>query len=223
MNTFKLSIANGHMFLTAGSCDWLFDTGDPISFGDVPTLAIRNKEFQIADSYMGLTARKLSEYIGRKVSGIIGADILNMFDMLINVPDQNLTFSSEQMEISGDCIELDSFMGIPIVSATIDGKVRRMFFDTGAQISYFQDESIAKFPSAGQVTDFYPGVGQFNTDTHLVETIIGGSVYKIRCGSLPGLLGMTLMMASTEGIVGNEILRNKVVGYFPRRRRLVLP
>ena len=41
-------------------------------------------------------------------------------------------------------------------------------------------------------------------------------------GTLPGLLGMTLMMAGAQGIIGNQILTNRVVGYFPRRRLLVL-
>ena len=46
------------------------------------------------------------------------------------------------------------------------GVERRMFFDTGAQISYLQDDVLDTFPSAGPVTDFYPGVGQFQTETH---------------------------------------------------------
>lgn len=33
---------------------------------------------------------------------------------------------------------------------------------------------------------------------------------------------MTLMMAGAQGIIGNQILTNRVVGYFPRRRLLVL-
>jgi hypothetical protein len=33
---------------------------------------------------------------------------------------------------------------------------------------------------------------------------------------------MTLMMAGTEGIIGNEILQDRVAGYFPRRQELVL-
>lgn len=97
-----------------------------------------------------------------------------------------------------------------------------MFFDSGAQISYFQDESLTTFPSAGTITDFYPGFGQFQTETHLVDLILEEARYTLRCGALPGLLGMTLLMANTEGIIGNEILLNHTVGFFPRRQQLVL-
>jgi hypothetical protein len=117
---------------------------------------------------------------------------------------------------------LDEFMGIPIVTARIGGHDYRMFFDTGAQISYFQGDLRTEFPPAGRVTDFYPGVGQFQTDTNDVPVSLAGVAFTLRCGVLPGLLGMTLMMAGTKGIVGNAILRDRIVGYFPRRRTMIL-
>jgi hypothetical protein len=33
---------------------------------------------------------------------------------------------------------------------------------------------------------------------------------------------MTLMVAGAQGIIGNQVLANRVAGYFPRRRLLVL-
>ena len=45
--------------------------------------------------------------------------------------------------------------------------------------------------------------------------------FMLRCGSLPGLLGMTLGLASTVGIVGNEVCAGHKVGYFARRGILV--
>ena len=120
----------------------------------------------------------------------------------------------------GVAIPLDQFMGIPIVTARIAGRERRMFFDTGAQVSFFQHESLADFPPDGEIEDFYPGFGEFRSATHTVELELGLAVYQLRCGTLPGLLGMTLMMAGVEGIVGNEILRGRGCGYFPRRGTL---
>lgn len=97
-----------------------------------------------------------------------------------------------------------------------------MFFDTGAQVSYFQDDLLATFPPAGVVSDFYPGVGQFETDTFMVPFVLGEEAFSLRCGQLPDLLGMTLQMARVQGIVGNAILRDRMVGYFPRRRMMAL-
>ncbi|MGD9975152.1 MAG: hypothetical protein AB7S77_18985 [Desulfatirhabdiaceae bacterium] len=145
------------------------------------------------------------------MSGILGADIVNQFDVLIDCPIGSIFFSTESMEYNGDDIATDEFMGIPLIEATIAGVSRRMFFDTGAQISYLQDESISGFPPMGSMTDFYPGFGQFETETFRVEFQIGKDTFSLRCGTLPDLLGMTLMMADADGIIGNEILRNSVL------------
>ena len=39
-------------------------------------------------------------------------------------------------------------MGIPIVTAEIGGRANRMFFDTGAQISYLQSDALKTLPAA---------------------------------------------------------------------------
>jgi hypothetical protein len=35
-------------------------------------------------------------------------------------------------------------------------------------------------------------------------------------------LGMTLTMAGVEGIIGNELITDRALGYFPRRQKLVI-
>lgn len=103
-------------------------------------------------------------------------------------------------------------MGTPIVTVRVGGSGHGMFFDAGARISCFQDDSLAEVPPAGSVTDFYPGVGRFQTETHEVPVPLGGVAFTLRCGGLPGLLGMTLMMAGTRCIVGNAIRSKRSVG-----------
>jgi hypothetical protein len=70
--------------------------------------------------------------------------------------------------------------------------------------------------------DFYPGFGEFETATHHVPVSLGSLSETLRCGCLPGLLGMSLMMADTQGILGNAILYGRTAGYFPRRGILSL-
>lgn len=45
-------------------------------------------------------------------------------------------------------METDTVMGVPVIQAVISGVAHRMFFDTGAQISYFQHESIKEYPDS---------------------------------------------------------------------------
>jgi len=222
MNTLPLQFRHGHLFVELGGELWLLDTGAPTSFGTSRSLTIAGEQFSLGTSYVGLTTETLSQFVGVPCVGLLGADVLGRFDHLFDSTAGRLTVSTAELSHSGQAVRLDEFMGIPIVTARVGGRHYRMFFDTGAQISYFQGDSLREFPSAGSVTDFYPGVGQFQTDTHDVPVSLDGVSFTLRCGTLPGLLAKTLMMASTEGIVGNAILSRRTVGYFPRRRTMIL-
>lgn len=213
---------DGHLFVEVGGDLWLLDTGAPSSFGRSPRLRFCGQEFGLGTDYLGLSADGLSNLVGVPCFGLLGADVLGRFDHLIDLSAGRLTVSAGEASCGGEPVHLDEFMGIPIVTARIAGADFRMFLDTGAQFSYLEDPPLAGFPHAGRVRDFYPGIGPFETDTFEVPVTLGGLALTLRCGSLPGLLGATLMLAGTKGIVGNEILRGRTVGYFPRRRMLVL-
>jgi len=222
MTTLPLIFNHGHLFVKLEGNLWLFDTGAPASFGALRSLTMAGEKFSIGTNYLGLTAEKLSEFVGVPCVGLLGTDVLGRFDHLLDTTGGRLTVSSADLSHTGQTVRLDEFMGIPIVTARVNSRDYRMFFDTGAQISYFQEETLAEFPSAGSITDFYPGVGQFETDTHEVPIAFGGVAFTLRCGSLPGLLGATLMMADTQGIVGNQVLTDRIIGFFPRRGALCL-
>lgn len=222
MTTLPLIFNHGHLFVELDGHLWLFDTGAPTSFGVAERLQIAAEQFSLGSSYFGLTAATLTEYVGVRCAGLLGADVLGCFDHILDAKEGRLTVSTAELSHDGQQVRLDEFMGIPIVMASIGGSDYRMFFDTGAQISYFQDDSLAGFAPAGSVTDFYPGVGQFQTDTHEIPISLGEMSFLLRCGCLPGLLGATLMMADTQGIIGNQVLIDRVAGFFPRRGILCL-
>ena len=222
MQLIPLQIRDGHLFVQIEDGLFLLDTGAPSSFASCAALTIAGRRFSLGGSYMGLTPETLSSFVGVQTAGLLGADVLGEFDVMIDALSSSVTFSTDELHFDGEVVPLDAFMGIPIISTLIGTASYRMFFDTGAQISYLQDKSLSIYPSAGPVTDFYPGVGQFQTETHTFSVRVGTIPFEVRCGSLPGLLGMTLMMAGTQGILGNQILHGRRVGYFPRRKILVL-
>ena len=201
---------------------WLLDTGAPASFGSDSELVFAGVEFPLADSFLGMTATDLSDFVSTECVGLLGTDILGRFDFLFDLLNGTAEVSSENLEYDGQPVSLDEFMGVPIVSARIRGVDYRMFFDTGAQISYFQNDSLATYPPAGEVTDFHMSIGRFRTETYDVDIALGEAGFVLRCGSLPDLLNATLMGAGIEGIIGNQILNNRRVGYFPRRKLLML-
>ena len=186
MVSLPLSFIDGHLFVRFEGADWLIDTGAPASFGAPSGLKIGGQSFEVADSYMGLNPRTLSEYVGHPAAGIIGADVLGTFDTLFDVPGGTVSFSVEPMEMAGEEIETRLFLGIPTVEVAIAGASHRMVFDTGAKLSYLQDEALGGFPPAGVSADFYPGLGPFQTQTFRVDANLGALTFTLRCGPAAG-------------------------------------
>jgi len=219
-----LNFRDGHLFLETDGQLWVFDTGAPISFGSQAALSLGDETFPLTDGYMGLTAGTLSDLVSVECAGLLGGDILGEFDFVLDLSYGaigTIEISSGTLELAGNSVHIDEVIGIPIVTVRIGGADFQMFFDTGAQISYFQHESLADYPSAGVIDDFYPGVGQFQTETHNVDVSLGETEFTLRCGTLPKLLDASLMMAGTTGIIGNQVITGRRIGYFPRRRIVV--
>ena len=97
-----------------------------------------------------------------------------------------------------------------------------MFFDTGAAYSYLTKLNEQLLPQAMEVEDFLPGFGKFTTRLSQTKFEIDHVKYLLRIGELPSLIGMSLSLAGSEGIMGNEIMIHRQVGYFPRRHTMLI-
>jgi hypothetical protein len=222
MDTLPLQFHQGHLFVELGSRElWLLDTGAQTSFGASPCVAIAGESFNLYSPAFGLTPKSLSQFIGLPCAGLLGGNILNCFDHIFDANNGQLIVASDELQHHGTIVPLELCNQIPIVTARIGSSSYRMFLDTGAQLSYWQDESLAAYPSAGRFTDFHPSLGQFETETHLVPVTLGNREFTLRCGTLPDALRTFLMTANTQGIIGNAVFADQPVGYFPRRRMLV--
>jgi hypothetical protein len=217
-----LAFINNHLFLELDGNAWLLDTGSPTSFGIQSNITLAGKAFDLATSGLGLDVETLSGFVNHQCVGLIGGDVLSCFDQIFDVENEVLAISQERLEHDGQIVSLSTFMNIPIVVSRVADRNYRMFFDTGAQISYFQDDAIFNFSRIGEMADFYPGIGQFQTDTYQVEMALGGMRLSLVCGILPELLAASLMMADARGIVGNQILLKRTAGFFPRRGVMTL-
>ncbi len=211
-----------HLFIEIDGQAWLLDTGSPSSFSERSELNLADRSFAVGRSYFGLDAQQLSEMVGEHCIGLIGSDVLQAFDCLIDLPRRQMQLSVEPMQLAGRSVAIELFMGIPTIEVDVEGRSCRMFFDTGAQISYWQDEDLCRFPPTGTLSDFYPGWGSFQTETFAVPMRLADKDFTVRCGRLPGLLGQSLLLAGTQGILGNAILCDRALLYAPRRGQIVL-
>jgi hypothetical protein len=217
---YSLKMVNNHAIMCCNDGHWLIDTGSPGSFGN-SKLIMCGKEYNLSQSYHGLTADSLSKSIYFNVNGLIGVDILNQYNILFDIPNGLISFSEDAFLIKGNRVSIESFMGIPICPISLNGTPLNFFFDTGAQISYCQFESISDFQFIEIFQDFYPGYGEFNTKLYSVKVSLGNKLFDLRCGILPPILASSLMMAETSGIIGNEILVNNKMIYSYANKNLV--
>lgn len=211
----------GHLFLKVDDALFLIDTGAPSSFGNDRIFNLGDSQFILDDSYLGLDTDVLSQNVGTDCAGLIGVNILNCFDTLFDHPNGQILFSEPKMRDSTEGIPLSFCMGIPKLEVTVNDTVLPMFLDTGAQVSYLKKEFLNSSPSLGQVEDFYPGLGTFQTSLHKVDIELNNRSISVRTGSLPTLLHSLLAMGGASGILGNEVFLKKRVGYFPGSQRLV--
>ncbi len=201
MTKHPLHLRNGHLFIEIDNKLWLVDTG--------------------ASSSFGISSAALAQMTGVECEGILGTDLLHQYDSIIDVPGGEMSMATEMLLHDGVSVFMqDSSSGIPMIYPLIDGIEYKMFLDTGAQLSYFQNHSITDYPIAGTVEDFHPTIGKFETYTYDVPITLGGITFTLPCGMLPPNLEKWL--PQSDGIIGNEIFSKRSVGYFPRRCLLTL-
>lgn len=211
------------MFAELASGLWLIDSGAPTSFGKDKHLTFAGEHYCFDDSYHGLGIQGLVKHVGVNCVGLLGADVLFDFDIIFDMKHHVIEISRDELELDGMPVPLWEFMGLPLIMADIAGvDYRPFFFDTGAQVSYFQDDAIKTFPAAGRIVDFFPDSDDFETETYHVAMSLGGVHVTLRCGVLPEQQALALTMAKAQGIIGNELLLPRRVGFFPRQGGLVL-
>ena len=221
---YGLSFEKGHLFAEIESKKFVLDTGSPMSMAASSGLNFREKDLQLPGNIMGLTADQLTGFIGTEVHGLLGTDVLNEGDLLFDFERGKLVVPGAPLPMEGEAISFKPVMGVPLVEAVVDGQAYGFFFDTGARISYFQEEDVlAKGPKIGTDEDFYPGFGRFETDTYRLEVKLVSRAFSLVTGTLPAMLGLSLSMADADGIIGNEILQGlKSLAYMPGRSRIVM-
>jgi hypothetical protein len=227
MTTLPGRMAQQHVFVTVRDKQWpwgrrqfLVDTGAPYSIGRQSLLAINGRRYPLLRDYAGsVTLESLGQYIGCTFDGVLGTDILNEYDVVFDLGERRVTLHTDQVAMTGVTLPLTYLSGVPIVEAAVEGRAMRLFFDTGAFVTYVRHGiGIERHEPVRAAEDFYPTLWRFTVQTYRVPVTLGGCVYQLESGVMPEALARLILAHDVEGILGNEMLRGgRQVGYFPRR------
>ena len=129
-HTYKYEYVGGHIIAIADQCRLLIDTGAPSSVAKSSTIEFAGGSYQAQRKYMGISPESLSMNVGTSIDALVGADILNRYDIFIDPTTQTLDVSENELPLTGQALELDAVMGIPIIEVMVGEDKVRMFFDT---------------------------------------------------------------------------------------------
>ena len=204
--TYPLEICDNHLIVNINGLQVLIDTGSPVSIGGA-SLTLPGLTCKPQTSFMGFSISLIEKYLGHKVDLLLGADMLNSLCLSINYDDRTVSFSSETQNFNGSALPVEKIHNVPIVAIKVGEQNRKVFYDTGAKVSYLKKSLTTGLICTGNAKDFYPGIGQFETELYRVPLEILDETVELDCGNLPTLMEMTLAMANCDGILGNDIFK----------------
>lgn len=208
MTEFILNNFSNHLLFNCNDKVFLLDTGAPSSVSNDRQIIFLDDNLSVHQNYLGFTVEKLSEFVGTKIDVLLGADTLSNYSTLINASKNKITFSKDKLELNGEQFSFETFMGIPIINFVFNGNHYRAFLDTGAALSYIKSSLVSGLISNGNKSDFYPGFGQFTTNTYLATIQVSNKSLNVVFGNLPSILETTLLMAGVDGIIGFDFFNS---------------
>ncbi len=208
---YRLEMINGHLLTNIEGQSVLIDTGSPISIGKKEEFYFANNFHKLSSEFMGVSIDYLERMVGTDIDVLLGMDILKGQCLTIHLPKKQVHFSRMPIVRTRYIVPMKTFMGVPSVIVNAGGTERQMYVDTGAKLSYVDQEIAAKFSATGKTNDFYPGLGEFETYVYEIPFDLGDVRFTLHCGVLPDLLETTLKVTGNHGILGSEIYREHLV------------
>jgi len=214
-----------HLFIKTAAGLWVFDTGSPATTGETGFNPLNGNAVNARNM------SDISELLGVKVVGLIGTDVLNAYDHLIDLRPEHMCLEysesaliCEGHEQSLNLITLETGVkpSIPALRASIGDQEATYIFDTGAQLSYRIGQKPEGHVPCTPADDFWLPIGEFNTETYHAQVTLSGFSHSVRFGVPRPKLAQTLNDRAVSGIIGNELMIGRLTGYFPRRRILIL-
>ncbi|MDP6696111.1 MAG: hypothetical protein QF803_10925 [Gammaproteobacteria bacterium] len=210
--TFPYSLHDDHFIVEAGAQRWLLDTGSPVTVGSDP-IQLGSLTHEASDNYLGVNIDSLQEMVGVEFDALVGMDVLSQTSLLIDKAEKRVHFGAPAGD--GNSPPLTFAAGIPIIELAVNECNTKLFFDTGAKITYLPSRLLGNSRQVRTVDDFYPGLGPFSTPVFRVQATIGDQETEIETGQLPEQLEAMVGLMGVDGILGNSAWHDQDLWFSP--------
>ena len=180
-------------------------TGTPTSFGRAP-LRILGQQYRLPAELAGVTAESIGRHLGTTIDAVIGGDLLQQFECLIDLGRGKVVFSHGSLGCDGVSLRTPLHLDVPTAEVRIGARHGIAFLDTGARLSYMDPAAVTGRP-VGREKDFLPMFGEFETDVYEADIELAGLQFRARFGVLPALLQQAMAALGGQWVIGSELLR----------------
>lgn len=196
-------------------------TGTPVSFG-LRSLHVLGDDYPLQPQLApGVTAESIGRHLGAPIDVVLGSDILARYQVLLDLGGRRLVFSRGDLGCDGVSLRMPLKQAVPSAEIAIGSRRGVAFLDTGARLSYM-DPTCISTPPVGREKDFFPLLGEFETDVYDVDVELAGLRFRGRFGVLPAGLQQRMAQLGAQWVVGAELLQQFPVVFDLRNDRILL-
>lgn len=183
----------------------LLYTGSPVSIGNRDHWRLLGRSIMLHLEYNGLTTDIISKILGVRIDVILGMDALQNLNIMIDRYKQEIFLSREPIKPGKINLKLSMQKDIPITEMKLAENSSKLILDTLLNLTFLSSKVLSKYPIVDKINDFYPGVGNFETNVHQVPLLIDRKNIFLNCGVLPQSLEIALQQSGINGILGTGI------------------
>jgi Ca-activated chloride channel family protein len=179
-------------------------TGTPQSFGRSP-LRLMGDRIALPPSQAGVTVETIAQYLNTPLDAVTGGDVLKRYECLLDLGARQLVLSRGTLGCDGVSIRTPLRLDVPSAAVQVGNRSGLAFLDTGTRLSYIDPGAVAGAP-VGREKDFFPLLGEFETDVYVADIELAGLRLRGRFGVLPPALHQSLKALRAQWVIGNELL-----------------
>jgi len=205
---FDIQMFDKHLIITDQNNIILVDTGSPSTLHNALFLDFCGMNFPCVSRNLLTSVDEISQLLGKKITTLLGIDILSKFYCIFDYPNAKLILSTDKIPFDGDSMSFSQLAGIPVLEFHVFGQKLRFFLDSGAKISYLNSDITRHLVPQSTNSDFYPGIGSFETSCFEIPTQFGQHNLNVLYGNLPIRMEAMLESNQIHGIIGFDFFNN---------------
>lgn len=207
VKTFNIVLFDGHLIFEDNGLKVLIDTGSPTTISRTGSFDFMGHKFSCMTNLGGNGISELSEMMGYDIDVLMGMNLIEQFYIQTDYKRKEIVFSSEKLpfESIGTTPIIRGNMGEVVICLSVKGQEVKLLLDTGAKISYIDEQFTIGETIVDTKDDFNPLTGDFKTPIYSMVASVGGQPFPVSFGTLPYGLAMALRRMGLAGAIGYDL------------------